>query len=174
MYKVAHSLLNFPWGAVFDASTLSGRCGHAFKIHQQRCNARRRQQAFSFRVGIQNVSRGLCTWPPWVICAPASNHKIGNVAYSGVLLFTKSYKWKNQRWMKWTNGRLLRETMCFWRSPTLRQFQDDWPTDPITAEIITSQCGLTTFWLFSVISLQQFLVESFVIYLRNKPRVYIT
>ncbi len=34
---------------------------------------------------------------------------------------------------------------------------DGWPTDPITTEIITSQCGLTMTCLFSVISLQQFL-----------------
>ncbi len=43
------------------------------------------------------------------------------------------------------------------RSPTVRQFQDDSPTDPITAEIITNPCGLAMFRLFSVISLQQFL-----------------
>ncbi len=35
--------------------------------------------------------------------------------------------------------------------------QDGWPTDPIAAKIITSRCGLTISWLFSVISLQQFL-----------------
>ncbi len=105
-------------------------------------------------------SRGLWTWPPWVICAKAFNHKIGNVAHSGVsevLFFTKSYKWKRQRWKKWTIGRQILQTMCFRRSPTVRLFQDGWPTDPITTEVITSPCGLTMFRLFSVISLQHFL-----------------
>ncbi len=73
-----------------------------------------------------DFSRGLWTWPSWVIGAPAFDHKIGNAAHSGVsevLLFTKSYKWKKQRWTKWTLGRLLLETMRFWRSPTVRQFK---------------------------------------------------
>ncbi len=73
-----------------------------------------------------HIDRGLWTWPPWVICAPAFNHKIGNAAHSGVsevLLFTKSYMWKKQRWKKWKTGRLLLETMRFWRAPTVRQFK---------------------------------------------------
>ncbi len=54
------------------------------------------------------LPRGLWTWLPWVICASAFDHKIGNAAHSGVsevFFFTKSYKWKKQRWKKWTNGR---------------------------------------------------------------------
>ncbi len=101
-------------------------------------------------------SRGLWTWPPWVICAPAFNHKVGNAAHSGVskvLFFTKSYKWKTQRWKKWITGRLLLETMHFWGA----LIQNGWPTDPFTTEIKTSRCGLTISWLFSGISLQQFL-----------------
>ncbi len=73
-----------------------------------------------------NISRGLWTWPPWVICAPAFNHIVGKAAHSGVsevLLFTKSYKWKKQRWKRWTTGRLLLEITCFLRSPTVRQFK---------------------------------------------------
>ncbi len=65
-----------------------------------------------------------------MICAPAFNHKIWNAAHSGVseiLFFTKSYKWKKRRWEKWATGRLLLEIMCFWRPPTVRQFQDGWP-----------------------------------------------
>ncbi len=65
-------------------------------------------------------------WPPWVICTPAFNHKIGNAAHSGVsevLFFTKSYKWKEQRLEKWTTGRLLLEIMYFWRSPTVCKFK---------------------------------------------------
>ncbi len=61
-----------------------------------------------------------------MICALTFNHKIGNTAHSGVseaLLFTKPYKWKKQRWEKWTTGRLLLETMRFWRSPTVPQFR---------------------------------------------------
>ncbi len=34
--------------------------------------------------------RGLWTWPPWVTCAPAFNHKIGNAAHSGVSEVSKS------------------------------------------------------------------------------------
>ncbi len=112
------------------------------------------------KISSAEASRGLWTWPPWVICAPAFNQKIGTAAQSGVseaLFFTKSYKWKKQRWKKWTTGRLFRETMRFWRSTTVRQFHDGWLTNPITTEIITSRCGLTLTCLFSVISLQQFL-----------------
>ncbi len=72
------------------------------------------------------VSRGLWTWPPWVICVPTFNHKIRNATHPGVsevLLFTKSYKWKKQQWKKWTTERLLLETMHFWRSPMVRQFK---------------------------------------------------
>ncbi len=36
-------------------------------------------------------------------------------------------------------------------------FQDGWPREPTTTEIITPRCCLTMFWLFSVISLQHFL-----------------
>ncbi len=65
-----------------------------------------------------------------VICVPAFNHKIGNVAQSGVpevLFFTNSQKGKKQRRKKWKTGRLLRETMRFWRSPAVRQFKmADW------------------------------------------------
>ncbi len=81
---------------------------------------------FFLWLGALAFSRGLWTWPPWVICAPTFNHKIGNAAHSGVsevLFFTKSYKWKKQQWKKWTTGRLLLETMHFWRSPMVRQFK---------------------------------------------------
>ncbi len=70
--------------------------------------------------------RGLWTWPTWVICAPACNHKIGNAAHSGVsevLLFVKSYQWKQRRWKKWATGRILLDAMLLWRSPTVRQFK---------------------------------------------------
>ncbi len=49
----------------------------------------------------------------WVICAPAFDHQIGNAAHFGVsesLVFTKSYKWKKQRWGKWkTEGYSARQ-----------------------------------------------------------------
>ncbi len=35
-------------------------------------------------------SRGLWTWPPWVICARVLNHKIGNAAIAGFLMFFSS------------------------------------------------------------------------------------
>ncbi len=40
--------------------------------------------------------------------------KNGNVAYSRVsevLFFTKPHNWKKQRWMKWINEGLFRETV---------------------------------------------------------------
>ncbi len=92
----------------------------------------------------------------FVNCAPVFNHKIGSAARSGVsedVFFAESHKWKKPRRKKWVPGRLLRETMYFWIYPTVRQFQDGWPTDPITTE----KCDPTTFWLFSNIPLQQFL-----------------
>ncbi len=110
------------------------------------------KQKLCSHCSLNYFSRGLWTWPPWVICAPSLNHKIGIAAHSGiseVLFFTKSHKWKKQRWKKLTTGGQFRETVCFWT------IQEGWPTDPITTEIITSQCGLTMSWLFSVISLQQ-------------------
>ncbi len=103
-------------------------------------------------------SRGLWTWPPWVICASAFNHKIGNAAHSGVsevLLFTKSYKWKKKQCNKWTTGRLLLESMRFWWFPTVRQFK--MAARRMWAQFETSPCGLTMVLLFSVISLQHFL-----------------
>ncbi len=50
MYKIMHGLLDFQCDAVFAAPTHIGLRGHAFKIHQRRCKARRRQHAFSVRV----------------------------------------------------------------------------------------------------------------------------
>ncbi len=67
-------------------------------------------------------TRDLWTWPPWVICAPAFNHKIKNAAHSGVsevLFVTNSRKRK-----KWTTWRLLCEVMRFWRSPTISDGSD--------------------------------------------------
>ncbi len=54
----------------------------------------------------------------------------------------------------------------FLKIPKGAPLQDGWPMDPITTETITSQCGLTMFWLFSVISLQHFRLQ-------NKARVYL-
>ncbi len=48
-------------------------------------------------------SRGLLTWTPWVICAPAFNRKIWNATHSAVsevYPLTKSYKRKKQWWKK--------------------------------------------------------------------------
>ncbi len=50
MFKMMHSLLNFPCDTVLVASTRTGLRGHSFKIHKQRCKTRRRQHAFSVRV----------------------------------------------------------------------------------------------------------------------------
>ncbi len=48
MYKIiARGLVDFQWGADFTVPTRSGLRGHAFTIHQQRCNTRGRQNAFS-------------------------------------------------------------------------------------------------------------------------------
>ncbi len=113
----------------------------------------------------------------WVICAPAYNQKIGNAAHSGVfevLVFTKSYKWKKQRWKKWTTGRILLEIMCFWRSPTVRQFK---MADRRTREQqklklldVAWQCPDYSLLFSCSISF----TESFATCLRNKVHVYFT
>ncbi len=122
------------------------------------------------------ISRGLWTCPPWVICASAFNHKIWNAAHSGVsevLLFTKSYKWKKQRWKKWTTGRLLLETVRFLWSPTVRQFK-------MAARRMWAQKKLKLLhaaWQWSDYSLlfpcSISFAESFVTCLRNKAYVYL-
>ncbi len=112
------------------------------------------------------LSAPFWTWPLWVICAPVFDHEIGNGANcgsSGALFFTKPHNWTKQRRKKWTTERLRREKRCFWRSPTMHQ-----PTERLTAEIITPRCGLTMFWLFSVISCSNSYAEKFVICLQNK------
>ncbi len=108
-----------------------------------------------------------------MICAPALNHKIGNAAHSGVsevLFFTKSYKWKKQRWKKWTIGRLLLETMRFWRCPTVCQLAN-WR--------IRSQQKLYFLhvaWLCpdysTLFPCSNSFAESFVTCLRNKAHVF--
>ncbi len=113
------------------------------------------------KVSVQFCSRALWTWPPWVICISLLSHKIGNAAHSGVsevLLFTKSHKWRK----KWITGRLLSETMYFWRSPA----------DPTTTEIITPRYFPESFWLFSVISLQHFLGWKFRYYVFGIKHVF--
>ncbi len=49
MHKIMHDLLDFPCDAVFVATRIGLR-GHTFKVHQQRCKTRRRQNALSVRV----------------------------------------------------------------------------------------------------------------------------
>ncbi len=130
----------------------------------------------SLNIFTYDFSRGLWTWPPWVICAPALNHKIGNAAHSGVsevLFFAKSYKWKKQQWKEWTTGRLLLETMRFWWSPTVREFK-------MAARRMWSQKKsklLHLAWQWSNYSLlfpcSISYAESFVICLRNKAYVYL-
>ncbi len=119
--------------------------------------------------------RGLWTWPPWVICALAFNHKIGNDAHSGaseVLFFTKSYKWKKQRWKNWIPGRLLLETLCFWRSLTVRQFKMADRRMRAQQKLkldVAWQCPDYSLLFPCSISF----AESFVICLRNKAYVYL-
>ncbi len=108
--------------------------------------------------------------------AAMSDHKIGNAAHSGaseVVFFTKSYKWKKQRWKKWKTWLLLRETMWFWRSPTVRQFK-------MTDRQIRSQQKIQLFdvaWKLSVFSLlfpcSNSFAERFVTCLRNKVHVFL-
>ncbi len=50
MYKIVHSLLDFPCDAVFAAPTRIGLRGHTLKIHQQQCKTRRCQHALSVQV----------------------------------------------------------------------------------------------------------------------------
>ncbi len=96
---------------------------------------------FAHLHNLSKCPRGVWTWPQWVICAPAFNHKLGNAVYSGVseIFFP-------------TNFRSFAD---------LQRCANSRPPDPNTTEIITSWCGLTMFWLCSVISLQQFLRRRF-------------
>ncbi len=90
------------------------------------------------------------TLPFWVICTPAFDHKIGNGAVCGssvALFFTKHHNWTKQRRKKWTTERLRRDKIS-----NDAPIHDAWRTKRPTAEIITPLCGLTMFWLFSVIS----------------------
>ncbi len=121
-------------------------------------------------------SRGLWTWSPWMICAPTFNHKIGNAAYpivSEVLFFTKSYNWKKQQWKKWKTGRLLLETMCFWRSPTVRQFKMAGrrmrAKHKLTLLDVAWQCPDQSMLFPCSISF----AEGFVTCLRNKAHAYV-
>ncbi len=50
MYKKMHGHLDFPCDAVLAAPIRIWLRDHTFKIHQQRCKTRRRQNAFSVRV----------------------------------------------------------------------------------------------------------------------------
>ncbi len=86
------------------------------------------------------LEKSLWTWPPWVTCAPAFYHKLGNAAHSGVseiLFFTKFHKWKKQRQKKWPTGR----TVCFWTSSAVRQFKiADWRSDHNRPDNVLTIC----------------------------------
>ncbi len=49
MFKITHSLLEFPIASTFVYPTHQGLRGHAFKFHKQRCCTRRRKFAFTIR-----------------------------------------------------------------------------------------------------------------------------
>ncbi len=49
MFKIAHSLLEFPMESTLTHPIRKGLCGHAYKLHQQRCCTRRHQCAFTIR-----------------------------------------------------------------------------------------------------------------------------
>ncbi len=128
------------------------------------------------RVFIRLFSRGLWTWPPRVICAPAFNHKIENASHSRVsvvLLFTKSYKWKKQRWKKPITRRLLFETMCFWRCPTVRQLKvaDRRMGSQQKLRLIDVAWQCSDYSLLFPCSIS--FAESFVTCLRNRAHVYL-
>ncbi len=124
---------------------------------------------------VASLSRGPWTWPPWVIFAPAFNHKIGNAAHSRVsevLRFTTSYKWKKQRRKKWTARRLLLETMRFWRSRTMRRFKMAarrmWAQQKLKLLDVAWQCPDYSLLFPCNISF----AKSFITCLRNKAYVY--
>ncbi len=104
------------------------------------------------------------------------NHQIRNAAHSGVsevVFFTKSCKWKKQRWEKWTTGRLLLENMCVWSSPTVRQCkigdQEMRAQQEVKLLDVAWQCPDYTLLFPCSISF----AESFVTCLRNKAHVYL-
>ncbi len=108
-------------------------------------------------------SRGLWTWPPWVICASPFYHNKGNAAHSGVseVFFHEVLQVEETTVKEMDNWKAIPRDNVILKISNGVPIQDGWPTDPITTEIITSRCGLTMMCLFSVISLQQFLRSKF-------------
>ncbi len=112
------------------------------------------------------------------IRSPATAHVISKermqlTKINDEILFTKSYKWKKQRWKKWITRRLLFETMCFWRCPTVRQLKVAdrrmGPQQKLRRLDVAWQCSDYSLLFPCSISF----AESFVTCLRNKAHVYL-
>ncbi len=115
------------------------------------------------------------TWPLWVIWTPgvwSSNWKWCALrGYCSFVLHEISQAEETTT-----------EEMDNWKATPRNVFlkisynariQDGWLTERPAAGIITPRCGLTMFWLFSVISCSHSYAKKFVICLRNKARLYL-
>ncbi len=111
--------------------------------------------------GVSPKSWSLFFWRGfWVICAPALNHKLKKFCTFRDFLNFVLHKIAHVEETKTDEIDYWKATP--WDNVFLKIFngasiQDGWPKDPITTEMITPRCGLTLIWLFTVISLQQFL-----------------
>ncbi len=114
-------------------------------------------------------SRGSWTWPPWVICIPDFNHKIGSATHfvlSEVLFLTNFSQEEEMDNLEATPrcNEILETSNCV-------PIQGGWLTNPTTTEIITVA------WRYSVCSLsfpcRNSYAESFSIILVDKARIAI-
>ncbi len=94
---------------------------------------------------------GLCTWLPWVFCAPTFYPKIGKVAHSGVCgvqLCTKPHKLKKQ----W---KATSQNIAYLEGLNGTPFADGWPKEPTMTEISNVSwrcCGICCFFFLASIS----------------------
>ncbi len=91
--------------------------------------------------------RSRWTWPPWVICALAFNHKRKKFCiFRGILgnRFLKETLQLDGRTKNWIMKRLLHGTLRLKNSPTGEQIQNGRPTDEITR---AHHCSVLVFLL---------------------------
>ncbi len=82
--------------------------------------------------------RGLWTWPPWVICALAFNHKLKKFCtYRGCSEISQ----QDGRTKNWPMKRLLQGKLRLKNCPTSEQIHNGRLTDEIPRDPITPWCG---------------------------------
>ncbi len=121
--------------------------------------------------------RGPWTWPPWVICAPAFNHKLKKFCiyreFSKIVFLRKLHK-RTEKNKNWTMKRLLHGTLRLKYSPTGEQIQNGRTADEISRDPITPWCGSPLFCpcFFPLQKHMYWKFRNF--HLRNKVVVYFT